>query len=235
MLRTGPPFADEQQEMDDIRVLVVDEGDTLAESLSVLLPPRSNVIVIGPVSDPNEAAARFDDGSVDVAVIDLDRAGPGGVLTVGAIRDASDRARVLVITDDESAALLASALGAGACGFVPRRIPTEQLLRGLRRAVAGELVIPERDLHRIVGRLRRGGPDVSDEVRLASLTARETEILRALAGGHSTSEIASDFGISPLTVQSHVKSILAKLGVHSKVEAVTLAWRLGLCAASRTA
>ncbi len=221
--------------MDDIRVLVVDEGGALAETLARTLPRMTNIRVLGPVADPLEAAARFDEGAVDIAIVDLDRAGSGGVHTVGAIRDASDRARVLVITDEESPAVLASALGAGACGVVPRRLSTDELARGLRRAVAGELVIPERDLHRVVGRLRRGGPDVSDEARVASLTARETEVLRSLVGGRSTPEIASEFGITRLTVQSHVKSILAKLGVHSKVEAVTLAWRLGLGAASRTA
>jgi two-component system nitrate/nitrite response regulator NarL len=73
------------------------------------------------------------------------------------------------------------------------------------------------------------------ELAIRRLTARETEILRALAAGEVTGTIASDLGISPLTVQSHVKSILAKLGVHSKIEAVTLAWRHGVAVTSRTA
>ena len=71
------------------------------------------------------------------------------------------------------------------------------------------------------------------ELALRRLTARETEILRALASGETTGEIADDLRISPLTVQSHVKSILAKLGVHSKIEAVTMAWRFGLASVSR--
>jgi two-component system nitrate/nitrite response regulator NarL len=73
------------------------------------------------------------------------------------------------------------------------------------------------------------------EFALRRLTARETEILQALAAGDSTPAIAERLGISPLTVQSHVKSILSKLGVHSKIEAVTLAWRHGLAPATRTA
>ena len=67
------------------------------------------------------------------------------------------------------------------------------------------------------------------------LTVREREVLGALARGGSTVDVADEYGISRLTVQSHVKSILAKLGVHSKVEAVTLAWRHGLAPASRSA
>jgi len=96
-------------------------------------------------------------------------------------------------------------------------------------------VIPERDLHRVVGRLQRATLEVSDEARLASLTVRERQILNALAEGRSTADVAGGFGISVMTVQSHVKSILAKLGVHSKVEAVTLAFRYGMGIASRTA
>ena len=68
---------------------------------------------------------------------------------------------------------------------------------------------------------------------LRSLTPREREILQTLAGGASTAEVAEAFGISPLTVQSHVKNILAKLGVHSKVDAVRIAWRHGVATASR--
>jgi DNA-binding NarL/FixJ family response regulator len=139
------------------------------------------------------------------------------------------------MTEDESAELLAGALGAGACGFVPRRMPGDELLRALRRAVEGELVIPVTQLHQVVHRLRRGGVDVPDEERIASLTTREREVLLALTDGLRTLEVAARLGISVMTVQSHVKNILAKLGVHSKVEAVTLAWRAGLVPATHTA
>ena len=219
--------------MQEIRVLVVDCGDALARSLAHALPRRTSIRVLGPVSDPLEAAAQFEAGTVDVAVVDLD--GADGVRNLEAIRDASERARVVVITDDDRPAVLANALGAGACGIIAKAVTSDELVRGLRRTVAGELVIPERDLPGVVGRLQGGDCGPSAEARLASLTGRENEILRALADGLPKPEIATLFGISPLTVQSHVKSILAKLGVHSKVEAVTLAWRLGLGVGTRTA
>ena len=151
------------------------------------------------------------------------------------IREADNDTRVLAITDEQRPDALAVVLGAGACGFVPRGVGVEELLRGLNRAVAGELVIPARDLHRVVGRLQRATLEVSDEARLGSLTARERQVLQALAEGRSTADVAAGFGISVMTVQSHVKSILAKLGVHSKVEAVTLGFRFGMGVASRSA
>jgi len=102
------------------------------------------------------------------------------------------------------------------------------LVEAFRRALAGELVLPADDLSRLVDRLtaQKGEARRSDGVD--RLTPREREVLRTLAAGASTVEVAEAFGISPLTVQSHVKNILAKLGVHSKVEAVRIAWRNGL-------
>ena len=97
----------------------------------------------------------------------------------------------------------------------------------IRRAAAGEIVMPERDLAAVFERLQGARAD-SGQAALERLTPRETEILSALASGHTAGEIAASLGISALTVQSHMKSILAKLGVHSKIEAVTLAWRHGL-------
>ena len=104
----------------------------------------------------------------------------------------------------------------------------------VRRAASGEIVMADDELPIVLDELRMGRePAMIAELALRRLTARETEILRALASGETTGEIADDLRISPLTVQSHVKSILAKLGVHSKIEAVTMAWRFGLASVSR--
>jgi DNA-binding NarL/FixJ family response regulator len=105
----------------------------------------------------------------------------------------------------------------------------------VRRAAAGELIMPEADLAQVLERLRIGQAGPQAEAALERLTPRETEILRALAAGNTIGEIAVALGISAMTVQSHVKNILAKLGVHSKIEAVTLAWRHGFSSASRSA
>jgi DNA-binding NarL/FixJ family response regulator len=217
----------------DITVLVVDDDPTLVEGLTSTLPV--GISVIGPVDDPVEAAARCEDGSVDLAIVDLDRADERGLEVVEDLRDACDGARVLVMTDREGADLVAGALGAGACGFLAKSTGTQDVVQTFRRAIAGELVLPASDLASVVRKLDRRGPEVSNEVRLASLTTRENEILQALCDGNSTNEVAGHFGISRMTVQSHVKNILSKLGVHSKIEAVTLAWRYGLATETRTA
>jgi DNA-binding NarL/FixJ family response regulator len=217
----------------EIRVLVVDDDAGLVDGLASTLPLGFSVI--GPVDDAARAAAQCDDGSVDLAIVDLDRADERGLEMVGSLRDACDRARVLVMTDREGAELVAGALGAGACGFLSKSTPADDIAQTFRRTIAGELVLPASELAVVVGKLGRRGPELSNQVRLASLTTRENEVLMALCDGKSTNEVAGIFGISRMTVQSHVKNILSKLAVHSKIEAVTLAWRYGVATRIRTA
>ena len=118
-------------------------------------------------------------------------------------------------------------------------LPTErdpaQLVAAFRRALAGELVLPVAELPSLIDRLWQARARRSEHALLASLTPREREILSALADGATTSELAHELGISPATVQTHVKNVLSKLGVHSKVEAVGTAWRTGLTLSSRSA
>ncbi|HEY5860485.1 MAG TPA: response regulator transcription factor [Actinomycetota bacterium] len=219
---------------DSIRVLVVDESPGLTQGLILSLPRHGPVYVLGPVPDAPEALAALEEGLADMVLVDLDRADGRGAEVVGAIRDGGGRVRVLAASghtggrDDPE--VIAMALAAGACGVLPSE-RDRSLIDVFRRAFAGELVLPAADLPRLVDRLVSSNGSHG----LTSLTARERQILCSLADGGSTVEIATTLSISPLTVQSHVKSILAKLGVHSKVEAVRLAWRHGLGSSSRSA
>lgn len=218
---------------EDIRVLVVDAAcPASADTLAGL--PGDGLQILGPVHDASAALSTLDMEDVSLVLVDLDRVDGSGIETVRAIRQGATHPRVLGITGQHGDELAAGALAAGACGVVSSEPKGEALLASFRRALAGELVLPAIHLSNLVDRLR-GGRDATAAGRLDFLTGREREILRLLADGSSTMEIAKTLGIRPMTVQSHVKNILAKLGVHSKVEAVTLAWRLGLGNATRTA
>jgi DNA-binding NarL/FixJ family response regulator len=103
------------------------------------------------------------------------------------------------------------------------------LLSVIRRAADGDLVLPSSQIGPILEQLQQARRDMSEaEQRLGELTSRELQVLQAMADGKSTPDIARELYISPLTVQTHIKNTLAKLGVHSKLEAVTFAVRQGL-------
>jgi two-component system nitrate/nitrite response regulator NarL len=171
---------------------------------------------------PTVAAAA--DVSPIVVLIDVD--GPGGLgLLAETGRLFPAVPRLAVAADDGPAAL--DVLGFGATGLLSSVARGDEVRDAIVRAVAGEPVIPDRFLADVVLQLReRRADQVGDPMR--SLTSRELEVLRMVAGGASTAEVARGLGISTATVQSHVKNVLAKLGVHSKVEAVRMAWRRGV-------
>jgi DNA-binding NarL/FixJ family response regulator len=221
------------------RVLVVDDDQGAEPSLAPLLEGEPSVRLLGTAVDA-DAALRFDDGDdggPDLFLVTLDHVGRA-VQATATIRDAEPLARIVLMpigTGEATATEIADAIAAGACGYVPLEQAREDLADICRRAAAGELVLPERDLGALLARLEEIRSDPPERDALERLTTRETEILRSLAEGRTAAEIADALGISALTVQSHLKSTLAKLGVHSKIEAVTLAWRHGLAPATRTA
>ena len=219
---------------DRVRVLVVEAGRRVAGRLVDAVGTRGSVSVVGSVTDAASAIEALSQRSTDLVVVDLDHPDADGEAAISSIAAAGGRGRVLATSERLGVAVAADALAAGASGVLPIELDrsTADLFR---RALAGELVLPADELSRLVGRITAPeGRDRADEDALGALTAREHEILRTLAAGASTVEVAEAFGISPLTVQSHVKSILAKLGVHSRVEAMRVAWRHGLTASSRS-
>jgi DNA-binding NarL/FixJ family response regulator len=223
-----------EREMDDIRVLVVGQGPGLTRDLLLALRRRSGFQLIGSVADAVAATEVLSAERVDIVVVDLDRADGRGIAVVSGIKDASE-IRVMAATRRLASPDIELALAAGACGVLPVDRDPAHLVSAFRRALAGELVLPADELPSLVDRLWQVRARRTERALLATLTGREREILTALADGATTVEIAHALAISPATVQTHVKNVLGKLGVHSKVEAVGAAWRAGLALSSRSA
>jgi DNA-binding NarL/FixJ family response regulator len=210
----------------DVRVLVMERGLGLTHDLT-LACRHAGVSVLGPVRDVAEAQAAAAEVPVDVIALEL--TGP----SVQAIREVTQTlggVRVLVVTDETDPEVGASVIAAGACGLMARTGDARSVPDTIRRAAAGELILPATHLAALVDLVRVSKLGRSDGGKIDALTRREREVLALLADGRSTQEVSEALSISVLTVQSHVKNVLAKLGVHSKVEAIRVAWRSGALA-----
>ena len=215
--------------MAPIRVLVVDDHRMFAEALDILLADEDGFEVVGSVGSAEAALELVDQAAPDVVLMDIELPGMDGIEATRRIREASEFTQVVIITAFPEPAVMVRAIEAGACGFIPKTQAADQLVRVVRQAASGEMVLPAGEMRTVLGSLWEAQRLQSDALRLrAILTSREIEMLQGIVDGRSTSELANRFHISQSTVRTHVKNILFKLGVHSKLEAVTFALRLGL-------
>jgi DNA-binding NarL/FixJ family response regulator len=210
--------------MDDIGVLAVG-GVGLAQELVLACRRRARIKIWGPVPTAQDAFEATQIAPVDLAVVDVD---PAGALVVLAdLHRMLPELRVVAMSATPDPERAGNALEAGAAGLMARGSHPAEAVDALRRAAAGELVLADLHLRAVVDTIHERRSIAAEHEQLRSLTARERQILALLADGAGTAEMAIALGVSPATVQAHVKSVLRKFGVHSKVEAVRVAWRAG--------
>jgi DNA-binding NarL/FixJ family response regulator len=210
--------------MDKRRIMVLERGTTLTHELT-LACRGSAIEVLGPVHELANVVDALRQATVDVVVVE--QRGVHDPWLPDAIRKLP-QARVLAMAETTDPAMTAVLVSLGAAGVIQRGAEKRVLADALRRAAAGELIAPAAHLPTLLEMigLSRGSDEPASRMR--TLTGRERQVLGLLADGRTSSDIAAELHISGLTVQSHVKNILAKLGVHSKVEAIRCAWRSGL-------
>ncbi|MBW8766735.1 MAG: response regulator transcription factor, partial [Geodermatophilales bacterium] len=169
----------------------------------------------------------------DVVLMDVRMPGVDGVNATREITSWPRRPRVLVLTTFDLDEVVDDALNAGADGFLLKRATPEQLIDGIRTIVAGDALVAPAVTRRLLARHAGRRPPDRDRLALAAqLTEREAEVLRALAEGLSNTEIAARIWVSPETVKTHVKSILTKLEVRDRTQAVVWAYRTGFAEAT---
>ena len=207
-----------------------------ADALSRALAAEPDLEPIGAVLSIADAVIACERSSPDVVLVDLRVPDLESVEGLRALSRVASSASVIVLTDRNDPESITSAIRAGARGYVLKSRAVDELVAIIRQAVSGGMVLTVADVPRLIDQLQQTRRSESEARRtLARLTVREGQILEHLTNGRSTSETAAELNISPLTVRSHVKSILAKLGVHSKVEAVSYALRNGLVEDDRSA
>lgn len=209
-------------------ILLVDDQRMFLDAMRLLIERTEGMQWIGGAASGEEAVEWCTKVCPDVVLMDIDLPGIDGTEATRRIRELCPDAKVVAITALQPDDVMAEAIAAGACGFVPKTHAADDLVSVIRRAVLGEMVLPTGDLTATLLRLGEARREhIQAEGLIRQLTPREIEILQAIAEGLSIEEIAGRLFISSHTVNSHMRSILTKLGVHSRLEAVLFALRYG--------
>lgn len=204
-----------------MRVLVVDDHKLFAEAVQLALEKHAMDVVVATTAD--EAVAAAAGHGPDVVLLDIGLPDRSGLQLGRELLEAHPDAKIVIVTSLEDQRALQEAVKLGFHGFLTKDTKLPQLVRAIRDVAEGQLVVP----HRLTIRRRNGE---SEEVALlaSQLTPREREVLSLLVAGSNSTEIARALTVSPNTVRTHVQSILAKLQVHSRLEAVAFARRHNL-------
>jgi DNA-binding NarL/FixJ family response regulator len=202
-----------------IRLLVVDDHQMFAEALGMLLSTEDDLEVLGYLADAEDVVAYTAATGPDVVLMDIDLPGVDGVTATRAVVGACPGTKVVLITALSDPALVLRGIEAGASGFVTKERAAEDLVDAIRRTFAGDVVFPPQALRALAEVADGNGHGI------VQLTPRELEVLQGLADGLSTEELSAALFVSPRTVQGHVQSILTKLHVRSKLEAVIVGLR----------
>ncbi len=211
----------------NIRVLLADDQPLVLAGLRTILEAEPDIEVVGEARDGERAVALARDLAPDVVLMDVRMPRVDGLAATRQL--AGDPVRVVMLTTFDLDEYVYEALRAGACGFLVKDIPDDQLAAGVRAAARGETLLAPSVTRRLIETYTRRPPGSqalppgADE-----LTAREREIWLLIARGLSNSEIAQQLIIGEATVKTHVARVLAKLGARDRVSAVVLAYEAGL-------
>ncbi|MDE2260239.1 MAG: response regulator transcription factor [Betaproteobacteria bacterium] len=205
-----------------IRVALVDDHGLCRRGLTELLTSHYGFQVVGATDSPVELDALLVEHKPDLIVMDLRMEPINGFQLLEKIRKDGHQTPVVVLTMSDTESDLASALRAGVRGYLLKDMTPDDVVDGIRRVAAGEMVVAPSMTVKMIGILQKGGTKEDYQISLKQLTDREQEILELLADGSTNKAIARTLGISNDTVKQHVRHILNKLNLSSRVEAAVL-------------
>jgi DNA-binding NarL/FixJ family response regulator len=210
-----------------IRVLVVDDHALFRRGLEMVLEQEPDIEVVGEASDGAEAVERATDTTPDVVLMDVRMPRRGGIDACTAIKDAVPSTKIIMLTISDEEADLYDAIKAGAMGYLLKEISIEEVASAIRAVHGGQSLISpsmaSKLLNEFASMIKR--TDERQNVPTPRLTDREMEVLRLVAKGLNNRDIAKQLYISENTVKNHIRNILEKLQLHSRMEAVVYAVR----------
>ena len=207
------------------RVLVVDDHRIVAEAIAMAINAQPDMECVGTAGSAAEARRLAAALSPDTVLTDVRLPDGDGLEVAADIRAGRPEVRILAVTAHTDANVLARAASIGVCGFLPKEAGVAEVIRAVRTSRDGGMVVDGATLSSVLDRMRQ--QNVQQAAR-SPLTPREEEVLSAMGAGLDPQTIATRLNMSLNTCRGHVKSILAKLGAHSQLEAVVVAVRRGL-------
>jgi DNA-binding NarL/FixJ family response regulator len=212
-----------------IRVLIVDDDDLMRAGLRGVLSSDKAIELVGEAADGREAAYRTRLLRPDVVLMDIRMPDLDGIAATRDVLGSFPEVKVVMLTTFEEDDYIFGALSAGASGFLLKRTRPEELIAAIHTIAAGDSLLSPPVTSRVIERMAgQPPPDAARDPRLDELTPRETEVLELVARGLSNAEIAANLVIEESTVKTHLKRVLAKLGVRDRVQAVIFAYESGM-------
>ena len=220
---------------DGVRVVLVDDQELVRSGLRRILRRRDGFEIVAECADGADLPGVLDEHEVDVVLMDLRMREVDGITATRRLAERDDAPPVLVLTTFDDDEMLSGALRAGAAGFLLKDSSADDLIRAVRTVAAGDSWLDPAVTGRVLTSYRRSSPaePSAAEVAHETLTARELEVLLAMAAGRSNPEIAGMLFISELTVKSHVGRIFTKLGLRDRPAAIVYAYDHGLVSPGR--
>jgi two-component system, NarL family, response regulator DevR len=212
-----------------VSVVVVDDDVILAEALSMAWEHEPGLTIAGLAHTGGEGIALARSCRPDVVLMDHNLPDMTGAEASAALTGDSDGPAVVIMTIEPTDAAMLAAVEAGACGFLAKSQGIRAVGDVVRRAAAGEMLIPAATIARLLTLTRqRQRQEIERRALVERVTSRELEVLQLMAQGLDTRGLADRLVLSQTTVRTHVASVLGKLGAHSRLEAVMKATELGL-------
>jgi DNA-binding NarL/FixJ family response regulator len=218
---SGPAAAD----LDTIRVLICDDHALFRRGLVMVLESEDGIEVVAEAEDGEDAVAKAEDAAPDVILMDVRMPKMSGIEATRAIADAVPSAKILMLTVSDEEEDLYEAVKAGATGYLLKEISIEEVANAIRAVTTGQSLISPSMASKLLSEFNNLAKQAQQKVLAPKLTDRELQVLKLVAQGLSNREVAEQLFISENTVKNHVRNILEKLHLHSRMEAVVYAVR----------
>jgi DNA-binding NarL/FixJ family response regulator len=210
-----------------IRVMIVDDHALFRRGLDLVLSGEPDIEIVGEAADGVEAVQRAETLLPDVVLMDVRMPRASGIDAARTIRSARSETRVIMLTVSDDADDLFESVKAGANGYLLKEVSIEEVADAVRAVNRGQSLVSPSMASKLLEEFNRlaSGADERHRQVAPRLTERELEVIRAAARGATNREIAKELGIAENTVKNHIRNVLEKLHLHSRMEAVMYAVR----------